>query len=124
MPDVELSGSGSISEPSSPGATVTSVYARRDVMYYPINDHELDSIATHNTEQAISASFGAFLLALALSIVVSLFTGDQSRSIGTILGCAAAILVVAALVCFGWAFYIRKASKTEVQRIRDQSRPN
>ncbi len=92
-------------------------------MYYPINDHELDSIATHNTEQNVFNSVGAFLLAVVISIGITVIVEDEERAITLLLSGAAALFLLLALVCFGWAWYVRRATSTEVKRIKEQSRP-
>ena len=91
-------------------------------MYYPINDHELDSMASRNTEQSVFTSLASFLVAIAISIVITLVVEDEDRAITLLLSGAAAVLVLVAVVLFGLALYIRRANRTEVQRIKDQSR--
>jgi len=124
MPDKEgkisTSPPGTSEDKVARGAVVTPIYASRNVMHYAVTDHELSGIAYLNSQTTIFASVGSFLLAIAVSIVISLLIEDENPDITLSLGVAAGIAFLLSVCLFGLAYHAWRARNSEINRIKEQ----
>ena len=103
------------------GAIVQPIYAHRNVMHYAVTDHELSSIANLNTQTTIFASVGSFLLAVGVSILVSLLVEDENPDITLSLVIVAGIAFFLSVCAYGLGYQAFRARNSELDRIRGEA---
>ncbi len=94
MPDNPL-----ISTDAPRGATVQSYYARRNMSFYPVAEHELESLSLMNTLNSALLTVSVGLITLAIGIWVSAAFSDKLTPAGAVMqDFAAPILMVLGFV--------------------------
>ena len=105
------------------GATIQSTYLTRDIPVYGIQEHEVESLSTLNTQAASYFSAASALVAFGLSIAVNAAFYDTLTPMAIVaLKVIMPICLLVALAFFLMGRYARKRGNDVWSRIKAQSR--